>query len=236
MKITIVHGNERQGSTWHVANTVIHALSKEEKTQVTSFSLPKDMPHFCTGCFSCFMRGENKCPHAASVEPIVTALLDADLVVLTSPVYVYDVSGQMKALLDHLGYMWLPHRPAPAMFGKTGLTVVTTAGAGVRRTTATLRKSLMFWGVRRIYSLGGAVAANGWANVPEKRKAKIERKAKKSAARIARTIRRGNQLPYPFFRAILFKVFAGMHKKNLWGALDHAHWKKNGWLDGKKPF
>ena len=236
MKITVINGSGRRGSTWHAMDAVVRALAKRTETEVTAFFLPKDMPHFCTGCFTCFLRGEDKCPHAATVQPIADAILGADLVVLTSPVYVYDVSGQMKALLDHLGYMWLPHRPAPAMFQKIGLTVVTTAGAGARRTGETLRKSLAFWGVKRIYSLGCAVAANSWDTVSANRKAKIERRAEAIAARIARAVRRGGRLPYPPLRTILFKMMAGMQKKNVWGEMDRSHWKKNGWLDGKKPF
>jgi multimeric flavodoxin WrbA len=236
MKITIIHGTMRHGSTWHAVDAVIQALARHVPTEVTEFFLPRDMPNFCAGCFTCFLRGEDKCPHAPSVQPIVQTILEADLVVLASPVYVYDVSAQIKALLDHLGYLWLPHRPAPEMFSKVGLTVVTTAGAGAKRAGGTLRKSFTFWGVRRVYSLGGAVASNGWEGVTAKRRAKITRAAESVARRIERSIAGKNRIPYPPFRALLFKMMAGMQKKNVWGALDRAHWENNGWLSGKKPF
>lgn len=236
MKITVVYGNMRHGSTWHAVEAVIKELSKRVPTEVTEFSLPRDMPNFCAGCFTCFMHGEDKCPHAASVQPIVQAILGADLVVLASPVYVYDVSAQMKALLDHLGYLWMPHRPAPEMFTKIGLTVVTTAGAGTKRAAGTLRKSFAFWGVRRVYSLGGAVASNGWEGVSAKRRARIAHRAEIVARRIERSVREKGRTHYPPFRAFLFKMMARMQKKNIWSPLDHAHWEKNGWLSGKRPF
>jgi len=56
----------------------------------------------------------------------------------------------MKALPDHLCFMWMSHRPHPAMFSKVGLTISTTAGAGLSHTAKTLRNSLTFWDVRRI--------------------------------------------------------------------------------------
>lgn len=236
MKIAIVNGSMRHGSTWHAMDAVVRALKGRGEAEVTEFFLPRDMPHFCTGCFTCFLKGEDKCPHAGAVRPIVGAILGADLVILTSPVYVYDVSGQMKALLDHLGYLWMPHRPDPAMFSKVGLTVVTAAGAGTRRTAGTLRKSLSFLGARRVYSLGCAVGAYDWDHVSAKKKAKIERKAEALAVRIVRAVGRGSRLPYPPFRAILFRLMAGMQKKNSWNETDRAHWVKNGWLDGKRPF
>ncbi len=236
MKITVINGSMRHGSTWHAADTILRALSKRTQTQLTEFFLPRDMPHFCAGCFSCFLKGEAKCPHAASVQPIAEAILGADLVVLTSPVYALDVSGEMKALLDHLCYMWMSHRPAPQMFSKVGLTVVTTAGAGASHATKTLRNSLAFWGSRRIYSLKKPVAAMRWEQISEKNRAKIERRADALAARIERALRLGKRLPYSPFRAFLFKLMVGMQKKNDYNETDRAHWEKNGWLSGERPF
>ena len=100
MKITVINGSMRRGSTWNSTQAILKELSKIQETQVTEFFLPRDMPHFCAGCYSCFYKGENTCPHAGAVQPIAQAILEADLVVLTSPVYGFDVSGQMKALLD----------------------------------------------------------------------------------------------------------------------------------------
>ncbi len=141
MKVTVINGNARHGSTWHSTDAIIQELSRYGGVEKTEFMLPKDMPHFCVGCYSCFYKGEQACPHAQSVQPIARAILDADLVILTSPVYAMDVTGQMKALLDHLCYMWMSHRPNPRMFGKVGLTVATTAGAGLGHTGKTLRSS-----------------------------------------------------------------------------------------------
>ena len=176
MKVTVINGNARHGSTWHCREAFLAALEKHEAIEVMEFTLPKDMPNFCLGCFSCIYNGENTCPHAASVRPIVTALEDADLILLTSPVYVLDVSGQMKALLDHLGFMWLSHRPNPKMFGKVGFALTTAAGAGLSHTTKTLKDSLRYWGVKKVFSYGGRVAASSWNDIPEAKQQKIAEK------------------------------------------------------------
>ena len=55
------------------------------KQRVTEFFLPKDMPHFCAGCFSCFLRGENACPHADLVQPIARAIGAIDVTKLNWP-------------------------------------------------------------------------------------------------------------------------------------------------------
>lgn len=37
--------------------------------------------------------------------------MEADVVILASPVYVYHATGQMMAFLDHFGTRWMVHRP-----------------------------------------------------------------------------------------------------------------------------
>ena len=125
MNITLINGNMRHGSTWHCAMGIIDEIKKTQPVELTEFSLPRDLPHFCTGCFSCIYKGEETCPHRESMAPILSALAGADLIVLSSPVYGFDVSGQMKALIDHLCFMWMSHRPAAAMFDNHDRAVAT---------------------------------------------------------------------------------------------------------------
>jgi multimeric flavodoxin WrbA len=234
MKITVINGNMRQGSTWHSMNAVIGAL--QGKNEVTEFYLPKDMPHFCNGCFSCITKGAETCPHAAAVVPIVKALLEADLIILTSPVYAMDVSGQMKTLLDHLCYLWMSHRPDARMFDKISLVVSTTAGAGLGHTIKTLKNSLKFWGVKKIYTLKNPVGAMKWNEVKETTQKKIAASAEKLARQIEKSAGSIKKLPNPLFRTFFFKIMTGMMKKNEWNLTDRAHWENNGWLSGAKPF
>ena len=236
MKITVINGNMRHGSTWHCMDAVVRALSADDSTEVTEFFLPRDMPHFCSGCFSCFCNGEAACPHAGAVAPIVSAILEADLVVLTSSVYGLDVTGGMKAFLDHLCYMWLSHRPNPRMFGKIGLTVATTAGAGLGHTTKTLRNSLNWWCVQKTFSFKGRVSAMKWSDVSEKKKAQIDREASKLASRLAKAVKNVKRLPNPLFRSVMFKAMAGAQKKNDWNPTDRKHWEAQGWLTVTKAF
>jgi len=49
MKITVINGNMRRGSTWHTMDLIRQELAKYDETEVTEFFLPKDMPHFCIG-------------------------------------------------------------------------------------------------------------------------------------------------------------------------------------------
>ena len=236
MKITVINGNARKGSTWHCKDHIVQAIAAHTAVELTEFQLPKDMPHFCTGCFNCIYQGEHKCPHSSEVSPIVAALVEADLIILTSPVYAMDVSGQMKALLDHLCFMWLSHRPNPAMFQKIGLTISTTAGAGLGHATKTMRNSLRFWGVKRVFSYKNAVAAMKWSEVDPKKQIRIKHDTDALAKRIVQAIQNVHTVRKPFFRSFMFFLMKGMMAKNTWNPQDRGHWESHGWLNGVKPF
>ena len=72
---------------------------------------------------------------------------EADLIILTSPVYVYHVTAPMKNFLDHQGHRWMVHRPRPEMFHKQAVCISTAAGAGMKSTNKDMQDSLFFWGV-----------------------------------------------------------------------------------------
>ncbi len=236
MKIVVINGNSRHGSTWNCKEQLIQAIEKYEAAEVKNFILPKDMPHQCMGCFSCIMRGEDRCPHAGAISPFVSAMEEADVIVLTSPVYALDVSGQLKSLLDHLCFMWISHRPNPKMFKKVGVTVATTAGFGLKHTTKTMTNSLKYWGVRRIYSLKMPVAAAKWEEVLQKNKIRSVQKSEETAKSIVKAVKHIGRLHPRLFVRFMFLMMKGMMKKNTWNLTDRSHWESQGWLAGGKPF
>ena len=236
MKIAVINGSSRHGSTWNSKELLLKAIEKYETTEVKNIILPKDMPYPCNGCFTCMLHGEDKCPHAKFISPIVSTMEEADLIVLTSPVYALDVSGQLKSLLDHLCFMWLSHRPNPKLFKKVGVSVTTTAGFGLKHTTKTMNNSLKYWGSRRIYALKAPVAAMKWEEVSEKKKEAISRKADKKAKSIVKSVRNIDRIRPNLFVRFMFWMMKGMMQKNTWNQRDRSHWDAQGWLTGSNPF
>ena len=117
MKIAVINGTEKRGVTYRLKEAFLDGF--KDRADITEFYLPKDCPDFCIGCTTCISTDEHKCKDAGYVQKIEKALLEADLLVFTSPAYVFHATGAMKAMLDHFGYRWMPHRPAKEMFGKT---------------------------------------------------------------------------------------------------------------------
>jgi multimeric flavodoxin WrbA len=231
LKITAIYGNERKGCTWHVARQFIEQL-KEKPENITEFFLPKDGPGFCRGCFACFT-DFTKCPDYEKMRPIFAAIDQADLLIFTSPVYVYHVTGQMKALLDHFAFRWMAHQPSPAMFKKQGLIISTAAGAGMKATIKGIADSFDFWGVGKIYRYGKSVAAADWNGISEKTKGQIQ----KDARRLGKKIKAEYGLIRPSLKVKgLFYMMRFMHKKWAFNPPDVAHWKTQGWLDKTRPW
>ena len=172
MKITIIHGQSHQGSTCHAARLLAEKLNGE----VEEFFLPRDFGAFCTGCNTCFKQSELSCPHFERLAPITRSMDDADLIILASPVYVYHVTGAMKAFLDHYGWRWMVHRPEEKMFKKQAVCISTAAGAGMKSTNRDMEHSTFFWGVAKTYRFGVAVMETSWERVSAKKKAAIDKK------------------------------------------------------------
>ncbi len=236
MRITVINGSMRHGSTWRCKEEFLKALAKYGETKVTQFMLPKDMPNFCRGCFSCFYKGEDTCPDAQLTAPIVKSLEESDVIVITSPVYALAVSGQLKALFDHLCFMWLSHRPSPAMFDKTGVIFTTTAGMGAGAAAKTIKSSMSFWGVKRIFVFKKAVSAMRWDDIKDKKKANILKTTANMAKKATRAVERKEKLSHRLTFRFMFGLMKGAQKKNDWNLCDRNHWEEQGWLSGKSPF
>jgi multimeric flavodoxin WrbA len=236
MKTCLINGTMRKGSTYHITKKMLSKMDADLNNEVTEFFLPKDMGNFCVGCYQCIFKGEHLCPHAASVSRIHQAMMEADLIIITSPVYVFDVSGQLKALFDHFGYQWMSHRPNNAMFGKLGLSVVTAAGAGMKSTSKTIVTNLTWWGVKRVYSLNQAVMAASYDEIPLKIMAKIEKKTTMMAKRLSRELKAQHSKPALKTRFLfnLMKMAKKGHPE--WNELDHQFWKDSGYFLSKSPW
>lgn len=154
-KITLIHGQSHKGSTYNVTKKIVDKISKVD-TEVNEYFMPNDGPDFCVGCYKCFDESENACPHAEKVQTVVNSMESSDIIVFNSPTYCYGMTGQLKTFLDHLGYMWLSHRPNEKMFNKIGIVVSTASGAGANKVTKALKKQMI--GILLIEIIGRKMA------------------------------------------------------------------------------
>ena len=228
MKITIIHGQNHKGSTYHIAKMLADKLDGE----VTEFFLPRDFGEFCIGCTNCFAKAEELCPHYQKLKPITEAIDEADVLIMESPVYVYHATGSMKAFLDHYGYRWMIHRPSETMFRKQAVCISTAAGAGMKSTNKDMADSMFFWGVAKTYKYGVAVRAVSFDKVTPKIKAQIERKTDALAKRIKGNLGKVK----PSIKTRLWFNIMSMVQKNGWCEADKKYWNDKGWTGKKRPW
>jgi multimeric flavodoxin WrbA len=228
-KAVIITGTEIKGCTYHIKEAFIQGLGGSY--EITEFTLPKDMPHFCCGCKVCFYDSENRCPHAASVMPIWNAMLEADLIVFAAPVYVMRIPGQLTALLDHFGCHWMVHRPDPTMFTKRTAILTQSIGApngGAQKDIAT---SLSWMGVSSIKRLGfGLMEGAIWDELSKERREKIIAKTQKFAKTFASIKPAQKSLKTKMLFFVTKQLHKSLLKKEVKPSADNRHWIKQGWL------
>lgn len=230
MKITMIHGQNHKGSTYHIGRTLAEAL--EPEANITEFFLPRDLNHFCLGCYTC-MEDEEKCPFYEEKKRIADAMEQADLLIFTTPNYCMAPSAPLKAFIDLFYQYWIPHRPRRDMFSKKAVVISTTAGTGAGQAIKTVKRTLAYWGVPYIKKYGVAVQASCWAEVKADKKERIE----KDMVKLAGKIRRAScGKPSPYIR-FLFHMMV-LSRKNQVGDLpaETVYWKENGWLNGRVPW
>lgn len=228
MKTVIIHGQSHKGSTYHIA----HTLGEKIGGECREFFLPGDFDKFCVGCNRCFMESEKKCPHYEALLPMTKAMDEADVIILASPVYVFHVTGAMKAFLDHYGHRWMVHCPEESMFRKQGVCICTAAGAGLKSTNKDMTDSLFFWGVGKIYRYGKAVAAVEWKDVNEKKRISIEKATTSLANKI---VRRHGKIKPAIKTRLFFYAMHFFQRKGL-SERDAKYWKEKGWTGNKRPW
>lgn len=234
MKICILYGSPRKKNTYAAVQVVKEQLAQLGDVTFTEWFLSKEIKDFCCGCYTCIDGQEEQCPHAAQVQPIIEAMRAADGLIFATPVYVMDMSAQMKAFLDHTGYFYMIHRPYPEMFQKSALVISTAAGGGTKDANASISKTLRYWGIRHIFSCGISVFAPGWDAIPAPRKQKIERNLHHTAEKFWRSLD-AKKRPDLHTR-MLFLAMRVMQRKKSVTSADAAYWEAQGWLDGKNPF
>lgn len=237
MKIIVINGTEKHGVTYRLKEIFLEQF--RDKAEITEFYLPKDCPAFCTGCTNCILKGENTCKDAASIQKIAAPLLEADLVVMTSPAYVMHVTGAMKALLDHFAYLWMPHRPAPEMFAKRAVIITQCLGAGAKSAAKDIKHSLSWWGISEIKIFTGKLMGNiVWEKLPEKKRSELTIKIKRLSEKFARIDEKKMPRTNRITRVKFY--FCRMIQKSLHendpAYLDGEYWSRKGWLGKVRPW
>ena len=99
-KILIVSTSPRVNSNSEALATAFARGAQEAGHEAELISLRGKTVNFCRGCFVC--QEKLRCVIRDDADVICRKALEADVLVFATPIYYYEMSGQLKTLLDRL--------------------------------------------------------------------------------------------------------------------------------------
>lgn len=97
-KVLIISSSPRKGGNTDMLCDRFADGAREAGNDVEKIRLSDCSISFCRGCETCIKSG--KCVIKDDAPDIAQRMTDADVIVLSSPVYFYTIDAQMKALID----------------------------------------------------------------------------------------------------------------------------------------
>jgi multimeric flavodoxin WrbA len=146
MKAIAVNGSPRKmGNTHLLLEKVIEPLV-ESGWETELLQLGGRNIRGCRACFQCFAKKDMRCSIKGDVfNELAEKIFQADAIILGSPTYFTDVSAEMKALLDRLGFIAMAN--GNVLRGRIGAAVVAVRRGGGTHVFDTINHMFLISGV-----------------------------------------------------------------------------------------
>ena len=136
-KVIVISTSLRKGSNSDCLAEQFAAGASAAGHEVEKISLVGKNLQFCKGCLAC--QKLSRCVINDDVNDIMMRVLNADVVAWATPIYYYEMSGQMKTLIDRLNAMY------PLDYKFRDVYLLTTAAEGEPETPKRAEQGLMGW-------------------------------------------------------------------------------------------
>ncbi len=103
--VLILSGSPRKGGNSDLLCDEFMRGATEAGHKVVKINVADRKIAPCRACYAC--KGTGKCAIKDDMADILQAMIDADVLVLASPVYFYSIDAQLKALIDRTVARWL---------------------------------------------------------------------------------------------------------------------------------
>ncbi|MCR5013854.1 MAG: flavodoxin family protein [Bacteroidales bacterium] len=103
-KVIVISTSFRRGSNSDMLADKFLEGAKAAGNEVEKVALVDKSIQFCKGCLACQKLG--RCVINDDVNEIMEKVLKADVVVWATPIYYYEMSGQMKTMIDRMNAMY----------------------------------------------------------------------------------------------------------------------------------
>lgn len=227
-RVVALNGSPHEGfgNTSQMLAMLGDALA-QEGFDLEEICLSQHHIEYCVGCGLCLDRGA--CWIRDDHKGLMNKLLEADAVILASPVYFRNVTGQMKTFLDRsLGY---GHRPRDTW--KPGLAVCVSAGWGETPVAQYLSQVLRVFGAFAVGQLTAiAVGPGGFLG-----REAVAARATDLAQYLARAVREGRRFPATDQDLDYWNFMGGLVRENReFMKADYEHWQKLGIMESFESY
>lgn len=104
-KILILSGSPRREGNSDLLCDEFARGAKEAGHEVEKIRVAEKNIGYCRACYAC--RESGKCVIKDDMAEVLQRMIDADVIVLASPVYFYSIDAQLKAVIDRTVARWL---------------------------------------------------------------------------------------------------------------------------------
>ena len=105
-KVLILSGSPRRGGNSDLLCSEFARGARESGNEVEIIRVAAKKIAPCSGCYYC--RAHNgECAHKDDMTEVLQKMIDADVIVMASPVYFYSIDAQLKAVIDRTVARWL---------------------------------------------------------------------------------------------------------------------------------
>ncbi len=108
-KVLILSGSPRKNGNSDLLCDEFMRGALENGNDVEKIHVAEKNIGYCRGCYYC-SKNNGVCSIKDDMAEILQKMIDADVIVLASPVYFYSVDAQLKALIDRTVARWLEVR------------------------------------------------------------------------------------------------------------------------------
>ncbi len=98
-KVLVLSGSPRKAGNSDVLCDQFILGAKEVGNQAKKIFLRDKKINYCVGCMACLAH-KKPCPQKDDMADILQKMIEADVIVMATPVYFYTMDAQMKTLID----------------------------------------------------------------------------------------------------------------------------------------
>ena len=101
MKIVVLNGSPRKGGNTEIMVQAFAEAARKNQNEVSILDIASMNIRGCLGCKYCWAH-KGECVQKDDMGKVLAALADADMVVFASPIYWFDITAQLKTVIDRL--------------------------------------------------------------------------------------------------------------------------------------